>query len=183
MQSTSVFMFSQVCLCLIERTIGVWTSVKVLYHKRERENGHLFQFKLCVTMVFRFAQRIPSDRCRWLSNDLSLWKNSDTRSPALRREERLHGLFSWFENSFCQSKWSKKKGKQANVSLRPIVGSKKAEKSHRQLCRLYAHMSKGSFTHVTWRFLWRGPIRSQKNWSGKSDQARLKRALDSFHPA
>ena len=46
-------------------------------------------------MLFRFAQRRPSDRCRWSSNDLcfSLWKNSDTRSPPLRREERLHGLF------------------------------------------------------------------------------------------
>ena len=53
--------------------------------------------KLCVTRprVFRFAQRRPSDRCRWSSNDLcfSLCQNSDTRSPPLRREERLHGLF------------------------------------------------------------------------------------------
>ena len=88
---------------------------------------------ICVTMVFRFAQRRPStsDRCRWSSNDLcfSLWKKSDTRSRPLRREERLHGLFFfWFENSFCHSKWSKKKRKQANASLRPIVGWKKAEK-------------------------------------------------------
>ena len=37
-------------------------------------------------------------------------------------------FFFWFENSFFQSKWSKKKGKKANASLRPIVGSKKAEK-------------------------------------------------------
>ena len=44
MQSTSLFMCSQICLCVIERTIGVWTSVKVLYHERERENGPLFQF-------------------------------------------------------------------------------------------------------------------------------------------
>ena len=36
--------------------------------------------------------------------------------------------FFWFENSFCHSNWSKKKGKPANASLRPIVGSKKAEK-------------------------------------------------------
>ena len=45
--------------------------------------------------VFRFAQRRPSDRCRWSSNDLcfSLWKSSDTRSLPLRREECLHGLF------------------------------------------------------------------------------------------
>ena len=35
MQSTSLFMCSQVCLCVIERTIGVWTSVKVLHHERD----------------------------------------------------------------------------------------------------------------------------------------------------
>ena len=35
MQSTSVFMCCQVCLCVIERTIGVWTSVKVLCHERD----------------------------------------------------------------------------------------------------------------------------------------------------
>ena len=138
MQSTSVFMCCQVCFPWLKGQLGFERLSKSCAMSGTWENGPLFHFKLCVTMVFRFAQRRPStsDRCRWSSNDLcfSLWKKSDTRSPPLRREELLHGLFFWFENSFCQSKWSKKKRKQANASLRPIVGWKKAEKkSHRQL--------------------------------------------------
>ena len=57
MQSTSLFCFSEVCLCVIEWTIGVWTSVKVLYHERDRENGPLFQAlrddALCSTETVR----------------------------------------------------------------------------------------------------------------------------------
>ena len=55
MQSTSMFLFSLVWLCVIERTIRVWTPVK-----RDRENGHLFQFTRCVTMLIRFAHLRPS---------------------------------------------------------------------------------------------------------------------------
>ena len=43
MQRTSLFMFSQVCWCMIERTIWAVTSVEVLYHERDRANGPLFQ--------------------------------------------------------------------------------------------------------------------------------------------
>ena len=35
-------MFSQICLCVIEETIGLRTSVKVLYRERGRENSPLF---------------------------------------------------------------------------------------------------------------------------------------------
>ena len=38
-------------------------------------------------------------------------------------------FFFWLENNFCQSKYViKEERKKANASLRPIVGSKKAEK-------------------------------------------------------
>ena len=100
------------------------------------ENGPLFQFKLCVTMVFRFAQRIPSDRCRWSSNDLcfSLWKNSDRRSPPLRREERLHGLFFFFFFGLrtvfvSRSDRRRKESKQTPVFVRSLDGRKKKKKS------------------------------------------------------
>ena len=134
MQSTLVFMCCQVCLCVIERTIGVWTSVKVLYHERDRENGPLFQCKLCVAMVFRFAQRRPSDRCRWSSNDLcfSLWKNSDTRSPPLRRDERLHGLFFLVWEQFLSVEVieeEKKASKRQSSSFRWIEESRKKKSS------------------------------------------------------
>ena len=45
MQSTSLLMFSQACLCVIEWTTAVGTSVEVLYHKRDRENGPLDLFQ------------------------------------------------------------------------------------------------------------------------------------------
>ena len=91
--------------------------------------------KLCVTMVFRFAQRRPSDRCRWSSNDLcfSLWENSDTRSPPLRREERLHGLFFFFfglRTAFVsRSDRRRKESKQTPVFVRSLDGKKQKKKS------------------------------------------------------
>ena len=123
------------CSCVVRFACawlnGLWTSVKVLHHERDRENGPLFQFKLCVTIlrVFRFAQRRPSNRCRWSSNDLWFhFGRTQIRGARHWGGKSACMAFFWFENSFCQSKWSKKKGKQANASLRPIVGSKKAEK-------------------------------------------------------
>ena len=123
------------CSCLV-RFAWSWLNGQLGFERLSKSctmsgTGKIaLSFKLCVTMVFRFAQRRPSEQWCWSSNDLcfSLWKSSDTRSPSLRREERFDGLFFWFENNFCLLKWSKKKGKQANTSLRPIVGSKKAEK-------------------------------------------------------
>ena len=138
-QSTSMFMCSHVCLCVIERTIGVSTSVKVLYHERERENGPLFRFTLCMTVVFRCAQRRPSDRCRWSSNDLcfSFWKNSDTRSPPLRRGERLHGLFFFGLRTVFVSRSDRrrKESKQTPVFVRSLDRrrQKKKKKKNRHL--------------------------------------------------
>ena len=96
------------------------------------ENGPLFQFKLCVTMVFRFTQRRRSDQCRWSSNDLcfSLWKNSDTRSPPLRREERLHGLFFFGLRTVFVSRSDrrKKESKQTAVFVRSLDGRKQKKR-------------------------------------------------------
>ena len=100
-----------------------------MYHERDRENGPLLQalgddaLSVCSTETVRsMTLVVQPDLC------FSLWKSSYTRSPPLRREERLHGLFFWFENKLSVQVIEDKKGKQKNTSLRPIVGSKKAEK-------------------------------------------------------
>ena len=89
-------------------------------------------------MVFRCAQRRPSDRCRWSSNDLcfSLWKTSDMRSPPLRRGERLHGLsFFGLRTTFVsRSDRRRKESKQTPVFVRSLDRRrKKKQKKHRQL--------------------------------------------------
>ena len=74
--------------------------MNILYHEPDGENAPLFQFKLCVTMLFRFVQRRPSDPWRWLSNDLYFFTLEDLRKeePATEggggggRLGRLHGL-------------------------------------------------------------------------------------------
>ena len=121
-------MCSQVCLCVIERTIEVWTSVKVLYHERDRENGPLFQFKLCVTLVFRFAQRRPSDRCRWSSRGARHWGGESACMAFF-----FFGLRTIFVS---RSDRTRKESKQTPVfvrSLDRIEEGKKKQKKHRQL--------------------------------------------------
>ena len=146
MQSTSLFLFSEVCLCAIERTIGVWTSVKVLYHERDRENGPLFQalrddaLSVCSTETVRSMALVVQRSLFFTLEELRY------EEPATEAGRALAWPFLWFENNFCQSKWSKKKGKQANASLRPIVGSKKAEKKSSWVALVqsgvHAYMSK-----------------------------------------
>ena len=124
MQSTSLFMFSQVCLCVIERAIGIGTSIKVLYHEWGRENGPLFQ---AFAWRCSFGDRPLDGVGHPKISVFHFWKNSDTRSPPLRREERLRGLLLGVGDNVFQWKWSKKKGNQAPASLRLIVWSKKGE--------------------------------------------------------
>ena len=97
-------------------------------------------FKLCATMLFRFAQRRPSDRCRWSSSDLyfSLWKNSDTRSPQLRREERWPFFLDWEQFLSVEViEEEMKASKRKSSSDGWIEESRK--KSHRQLWSTRVH--------------------------------------------
>ena len=88
-------------------------------------------------MVFRCAQRRPSDRCRWSSNDLcfSLWKNSDTRSPPLRRGEACMAFFFGLRTIFVsRSDRRRKESKQTPVFVRSLDRRRqKKKKKHRQL--------------------------------------------------
>ena len=53
----------------ISRTQANPPTLKILYHERDGKKMAL-SFKLCETMLFRIAQRRPSNRLRWSSNDL-----------------------------------------------------------------------------------------------------------------
>ena len=122
----SLFTCSQVCLCVIERTIG---------------GLNVFQSPV----PWAEQGKWPSLSIQALRDDaLSVSSTETVRSmplvvqrsleelryeePATEAGRKLAWPFFWFQNSFCQSKWSKKKGKKASASLRPIVRSKKAEK-------------------------------------------------------
>ena len=99
MQSTSLFMFGQVCLCMIKRTMGSLDRLSQ-FSTMSGTVKMAVSFKLCAMPMlrFQFAGWRPSDRYRWSSNDLcySFWKNLNTRSPLLRREEPSGFFFFFF---------------------------------------------------------------------------------------
>ena len=98
------------CLSKSGTMIGIWKMA--------------VSFKLCVTMLVQCAQRSPSDRWHWWSNDLrfSLLEELGYEEPATEAGRALAWPFFFrFEKNFCRSKRSKKKGKEATSSSDPWI--------------------------------------------------------------
>ena len=108
-----------------------WTSVKDLYHERERENSPLFQFKLWVTMLFRFAQRRPSDRLPLVQRSLFfILEELRYEEPSTEAGRALTWPFFGLRTVFAsRSDWRRKERKQTPVFVRS--NRRKQKKSHR----------------------------------------------------